>query len=258
MDTQSARDVSDSEKAIFSCEAETRKLLIIGHSHVRCFAEACKVYQWNSVRVVDLLTSNCEAHDLQGVCDFAKSETVDFNPEIVCLLLRGNRHNVLGIVENPVPFAIGDGANGAEPPEANDRHFIPSGLIRDTFESWLEKKLIVALYDTFPSARRVYISPPPPLADFAHIQTYPDIFKSKLSNGPAPDKLRTLLYRTEIKVTKKVSENEGAMFIEPAPHTFDEAGFLHRNLYAPDPTHANSIYGNIMLKHIFKTVHEAR
>jgi len=171
------------------------------------------------------------------------------SPDALCLCLQGNEHNMLGLLEHPIPFSIGGSRTGSIPDQQAGRWFVPHSVAQDSFRERLHKvpKIAEALLSVFPSARPIFLMPPPPISDWEHLLEFPGVFEDKLHLGPAPDALRLQLYEMECQAFKEFAAALNALVIEAAAETLDDRGFLKMGLYANDPSHANPQYGKIML-----------
>lgn len=182
------------------------------------------------------------------VVEFAEG----FEPQAVCLTIGGNLHNMLGIIENPIPFSVGAAEKGSVPEGVNDRLFIPSAVMDDVFKTQFDSRRMAELYRAFPGALRLYLNSPPPIPDFDHIRKYPGIFRDKIFMGPAPNDLRMKLYQMQSKAIRALTDAQGAIFVDPAPELLDAGGFLRSDYFNTDPTHGNIAYGQVMLDELLK------
>jgi len=181
-----------------------------------------------------------------------------FEPDAVCVSVGGNYHNILGIIENPVPFSVGLGDGGVVPKGSDDRQFIPSSVMEDMFRNYFDDHLVGELYGAFPSAKRLYLNPPPPIPDFEHIRKNPGIFRDSLHLGSAPNDLRLALYQFQSKVIADVARQNEAIFVEPEQSLLDEDGFLAEQFFSNDPTHGNVEYGQVMLDKLMSAAEVAQ
>ena len=127
-------------------------LLIIGHSHVECLRSAIKarpdikdalVININSIKT-ELKKEQTVTQVVSKTCEVIES----FKPDAVCVCLGGNQHNVLGILENPIPFSVGEKSKGSTSPSSEERMFIPHALMEEYFESKQQKSFLHSIYKT--------------------------------------------------------------------------------------------------------------
>ena len=159
---------------------------------------------------------------------------------------------MLGLIEHPQPFSIGDAAKGSEPDGHPDRWFIPYNLMRDDFRAREKtaRNLAQKIYDQFSNAKHLMLNPPPPISDWEHLKTYPGIFKDKIKLGPAPNELKLKLYQIQTSIFKEIADENNADFIDLSGETTTKDGFLQSGYFNTDPTHGNPAYGAVVLDRI--------
>ena len=236
-------------------------LLIAGHSHIECLHQAASAARGTSVEMLNLNVLRKQSPDeSQPLVKLIKKSQGWSKPRASRLCLRGNQHNIIGIVENPRPYAIGDASEGAAPPGLGERWFIPEAVMLDEFRAKVAqmRSLAQQIYDLWPNAARYYLNAPPPMANWEHIKANPGVFRAKVRLGPAPDALKLKLYELQTQAYRELAESCGASFIEPAPETCTESGFLGDDYYNDDPTHGNPAYGAVMMRRILSTMETAQ
>ncbi|WP_281825944.1 hypothetical protein [Jannaschia rubra] len=163
--------------------------------------------------------------------------------DVIFLSLAGDDHNVLGLIEHPAPFTLGD-----LPDDGLDRVRIPDCVMR----SQLEHRTRPVVERTRPvhrvvaDRRIVHICPPPPDPDAAHMEADPKLFGDIVHRGVAPDPLRLRLYRLQCAIARRLAGKSGATFLPPPGQGCNDAGFLARDCRNDDPTHANARYGRLV------------
>jgi hypothetical protein len=65
--------------------------------------------------------------------------------------------------------------------------------------------------------------------------------------GITPGPIRLKLWRVTQDLMAEAARRHGCDFFSVPDEAIDESGFLKRELWAEDATHANAIYGRIML-----------
>lgn len=226
-------------------------LLIVGHSHIECLRSAFMARsERGDVTFVNIRSIQKSAETGQSIISLLKAEISGFNPDAVCLCIGGNTHNLIGLLENPVPFSVGEEISGSVPAPDKNRVFIPHALMRDYFDININKNLISNIYGLFPNAVKMYLNPPPPIPDFEHIKQYPGVFKDKISYGASPKELRIELYNIQSNALRSVAKQERAIFVEVESSVINDEGFLLPAYFNQDATHGNTAYGDIMLNQI--------
>lgn len=226
------------------------ELLIIGHSHTGCLRRATSVTPESSIKFIARHEIEESGTDLDNIGEWPKAWKAH-KPKWVCLCLGGNFHNTIGLVEHPDPFSVGEFEQGAVP-RGHERWFIPYSAMRALFELRMGKHLksIEPIYALYKGASRLYLNPPPPLANWDHVKNNPGGFKDNIHLGLAPNDLRLQLYKIQTEMLRKYAENQGATFITCPDSVKDEQGFLLAEFCQDDPTHGNQEYGAVMLKEI--------
>lgn len=255
-----------------------RSILFVGHSHTDCIAAAAKQIGAENVAVVSLTRHEfteglrlrrekqkareqlkrdknslarsrrqLEKEAVQRTAMWISGVSPMAEPDVICLCLEGNRHNVLGLVENPSPFSIGHEEAGCVPPMGGERHFIPYRVLWDIYDTPRLRALTPNIFSLFPTAKRICLSPPPPVGDWKRIRLGPWMNALK-DRDPTPKELKLHLYRVQCEVLRDMAEKVGASFIEPDESLLDD-GFLSID-YCADVTHGNVAYGEVMLKRV--------
>lgn len=222
-------------------------ILFVGHSHVVCIAAAVRKAGITDVGVINLLqVSNGVRLPTRKFAEQIARQSPIRRPDAVCLCMHGNDHNVYGVTENPVPFSIGDRETGSIPESGDERQFIPYRVMRDVFEKPRARRLAKHIFDAFPHAARYWLCPPPPVCDWDYITSNPIVYSDMIPFGPAPESLKKQLYRIQCDVLRDMALEGKAVFIEPESCLVED-GFL-KPQYCADPTHGNSLYGEVMLR----------
>ncbi|MCQ0969599.1 hypothetical protein MLD63_04035 [Paracoccus sp. TK19116] len=229
------------------------RVLVVGHSHIECLRAAADARpEPSQVSFLNLRQLQATVDTPKGLPAAIASEIARVAPDALCLCLAGNVHNLIGLIENPVPFAIGAVDAGAIPPSPTKRHFIPSAMMREQIESSMSANLVAKIFSMRPDSTKMILEPPPPISDFEHVRRFPGAFKDKLEMGPAPRELRLALYRMQSDILRELAERETATFVAVDPESVDGDGFLRPAYFSRDPTHGNAAYGDIMLSKIIR------
>lgn len=224
------------------------KCIIYGHSHMAALRLAADSAPPGYFGFVNPLQP---ANTPPGRGLIAPADVSPGMAEVLCLSIRGNIHNALGLIDHDIPFALGD-ANSGRIPADPLRRFVPRGamkaLMRErTDEFFGEAAAFIALLQ----ARRVVVlNPPPPVADTDHILKHPGIFKDKIRNGIAPLPLRRALYDILSEVHQDIARQHGFDYLPAPSESFSEAGGLRSEYCNLDPTHGNAAYGTLVLAQI--------
>jgi hypothetical protein len=99
----------------------------------------------------------------------------------------------------------------------------------------------------------VHVIPPPPKSDNAFIQeNHETLFASGniASHGVSSPALRMKFWTLQARVLEKICTEMGIEVMAPPAAARDKSGFLKRDYYANDATHANHSYGELLLREV--------
>lgn len=178
-----------------------------------------------------------------------------FDPEIVVLMIGGNHHHAVGLLEGPEPF---DFESDEVPGIDLSRRIIGREEARAALLANAQRAMsgIVTARSHFPDVPMAYLASPPPVSNSEHIVKYlrkfgkntPTISEEMLRNPKiTPAKIRLKLYRLQLQIFKDFSSEKGMDFIFPPEAALDHDGFLAWQYRKNDPTHANVRYGHLVL-----------
>lgn len=230
----------------------SEKLYLIGNSHTAAIVDACKQ---NSISYDFRHSSKISISDEDGreqsirlsrLSDILKSKNKIFT------FIGGNAHNVLGmkVLKQPFDFVHPDFEHMILNPTAR---VLPYMAVRGTLERrgyrWLS--VLKNLHEAVPE-RIVQFEMPPPIRDNEYIAK---AFYNKLEEGEranfevAPPSLRFKLWRTLSDIYRDICMDKGIRYIPVPAASQDNDGFL-REEYWSDPSHANALYGELVLMQI--------
>jgi hypothetical protein len=174
--------------------------------------------------------------------------------DIVLSMIGGNQHAVFSTVQHPQPFDFF--APGQVPPSPElSAKIVPYRALEHAFANGLQRgdgKSLEALRKAT-VARVVHIISPPPKQDNAHIQQYHETHFANdglASRGVSPPALRLKFWTLQTRVLESICCALGIEVMMPPTGAVDEQGFLRREYYAQDATHANWRYGERVLREV--------
>lgn len=219
-----------------------KKVFIIGSSHTTALRRALTPHEAESTFVVATpkLTLDWDR--------FSRSR-----PDVVCLAISGNQHNILGIFDDPNPFTIVPGIDRAA--NGRERHFIPTATMRELLRMRLAKTFAFTheLHGFFDSAEFLHICAPPPHGDLSTVTRFDKGYNGLRKFGFVPNPIRARLWQLQCDCYLEVASELGATFIEPPADTLTPEGMLRKEFCRDDdPTHASVGYGRMVLDDIFK------
>ena len=178
-------------------------------------------------------------------------------PDFVFLAIGGVLHTILGLVEDLVPFAVGDVNLGQVP--AGDRLFVPEQMMRDFFRTRQATRytLLRQCVEHYAAVAPVAcLSPPPPRGQIDKLDR-PGRFAGILDRGFAPSELRRKLYGIELYTLREFCRISNIDLIEAPDKAKDTEGYLREDCHAGDPTHGNTRYGALVLDQIQERLSQA-
>jgi hypothetical protein len=174
--------------------------------------------------------------------------------DAVALALRGNQYNTLGLILHPRPFDVMVAGMPNLPEEAY-AEIIPNSTARffmsDSLKRGYGKMLTEIIRACVPKV--FCLSAPAPKEDEEHIkrgaeQYFRDAGIDKI--GVTPAILRLKLWELQQQALAEFCEDKGVTFLANPTGSRDDKGFLARDYYAGDATHANTSYGKLVLRQI--------
>lgn len=229
-----------------------KPVLILGMSHLVALKGAMNENERSSVNLVHIRGEKYQ--DAFGEAFFTpgefKANGADaLGPEYVFACPFGNFHNILGLVESPIPFDF----KLDETDEVDEsRSFIPLGLMTDHFKQNLRGT--DAFYGSwksiFPKAKFFHFLTPPPLEGGEKLFNRPSDFPGLKERGPTKASVRMKLYRLQCRVIEEFCAARGIGIVRPPQAALTESGFLRPDR-ATDPTHGNVEYGRLVLNQFF-------
>jgi hypothetical protein len=169
--------------------------------------------------------------------------------DVVLSLMGGSRHAVYSTTQHPQPFDFftpGRGAAGADKVE-----IIPYRTLQTLFAEGIYERIGRRLKKmrSATEARVVHLIPPPPKGNNEYIAHHHEKLYARqgiASLGVSPPELRLKFWLLQARILKKICRNLGVEVMMP-PTTAIDGGFLRPEYFAEDTTHANELYGELVL-----------
>jgi hypothetical protein len=175
--------------------------------------------------------------------------------DVVLSMIGGNQHAAISTIQHPQRFDFVE--RRGEAPFDPEAEIVPYRMLAVYFASALgqgDGKSLRALRSAT-KARVIHILPPPPKRDNPFIEQYHEtVFAREGINaqGVSTPELRIKFWQLQTKTLKKLASKLNIELMLPPAAALDEAGFLARDYYANDATHANPDYGELVLRNIEK------
>ena len=238
------------------------RILVLGMSHLRALRSAVTTAEDHFLEIVGLRS----APDImdQSTLILRMEGRQWQSPDVVCLSLDRNLHNVFSLKENPEKFRVGDAVLGSVPPVPPDhsdqptRRFVPRDMLQVMFQRRLrrEENWTRIIHDYFPKARFIYLSGTPPPLDLPPVNpdqpaTQNTLMAHFVNADIAPSPLRMKIFDVQTDVYTRWATAFGAVFLEPPAAALTQDGFLDAPFWATgDPTHGNAAYGRLVIEQI--------
>lgn len=241
------------------------QITVFGMSHVGALMAAQRQDEKPHLRIINLRTR-------PGLFDM-KTKSLSLaawdgpDPEVVALSLGGNLHNLISLMESPVPFALGDAVAGSVPPpdlQGPDpqtdaaRRFVPHDMLWALLDRRLAptRQQFRDFHARFARSRLVYLASPPPtragpvLSEEEMTGTTPRAMTRYLAFNANPPALRVAVYRMHERFYAALAAENGARVLAPPAAAVTAEGLLSDAFWDDDPTHGNAAYGRLVLDQI--------
>lgn len=172
--------------------------------------------------------------------------------DIMISMVGGNQYNVLGMLVHPEPFdfLLEDEGPSLLTPGAR---VVPLAQLEAAFDHLIGRlgRQVEDFAAAFPGAIRCHFEPPPPKADGDYIRNNAEGYFRTEENLPlqvSPAAFRRRLWVVQSRALARMCARLGLELLTAPPEAIDEQGFLTREAYGPDATHANASYGEMVLR----------
>ena len=175
--------------------------------------------------------------------------------DMVVSAVGGNQHQVVSLVQHPVPFDLYTADRGIAPDRMDSVAVIPHAQMLDYLITGLrgkDSRKLTRLVEM--AACPVYhLSPPPPKEDAEHIlKRFETAFREAgiQERGVSDARVRLKVWQAQIEALRALA-NEWRFTLLPNPAgSVTEEGFLARPFYANDATHGNAKYGELVVEQL--------
>ena len=235
------------------------RIQVIGQSHVQALREASQIRTHNfcEIEETDIVINwllkerangaNVGDTPLQASLELA----AELGPaDLLAVSVYGGFHNVVGLLNHETPFTVLPG--GADmPPEEVPEFVVPYHVMMDLFKSHLNGQKLRRFREST-NAPIYHLATPPPKKDADFILKRVNAYRSRSArqSGLAPAAFRLKLWQMEMEVLADCCEELGIALLPPPRGTTDEEGYLLPVCYSPDATHANALYGELVLRQL--------
>lgn len=176
--------------------------------------------------------------------------------DVLVSVIGGNQHAVFSTIQHSQPFDFMLPArNERILPAVANIELIPFRILLEYFSSWLRQGdggTIRSLRRST-KARMVHLVAPPPKRDNGWIEQHHDtLFASEGIGrlGVSAPELRMKFWRLQNFALREICSELGIEVFDAPQEACDSDGFLVRDCYAGDATHANVRYGELVLQQL--------
>jgi hypothetical protein len=171
----------------------------------------------------------------------------------------GNQFNAFGMIQHTTPFDFVE-PELPQAPLREDALKIPVAVLEQMFTGFIGGKdgtQLLRLRRAF-GGRFFHLAPPPPKEDDAFVLRTADTYFRERNIAMArvnPAYLRLKLWLLQVRVTEAFCRENDIGMLRPPAEAKTTSGFLAPNYYGTDATHANALYGGLVLDMIDQIAH---
>ena len=240
------------------------EILIFGDSHTDALARAIKARGDSpATSAITALRLRKEKNGKQigdmSLEEFLKRTKWLGPRDIMFSMVGGNQHAIFSTIQHEVAFDFC--TDGMEPAPATV-HMIPNRAIKEYLSAGVygrDGQMLWAMRNAT-RARIVHIVPPPPKKDAEHILRHQETHFSEgniAQLGVSDALLRKKAWDLQATILKELCRELEIEILMPPEESLCPEGFLAKEFYARDITHANAQYGELVLKQVEKFVAQA-
>ncbi len=245
-----------------------KKIALLGHSHIHAIKRGIVLLDDKHKQMFD--GSYFHFRQKQYLPHFEDEGLLNMNPEllhdlaealsgaeIVLLTIIGNEHNVFGLANHPRPFDFI--LRGSDDHEI-DQHaeFIPQDFVETAMLEYCIEgaPIFKTIRKLVPAETPIYqLQSPPPISDNGYILAHPDRYEKRFErHGVAPKNLRLKLWKLYSQIIQGYCADAGITYVPVPDAAKDDEGFLFREGWGNEPTHASPAYGKLVWQDLLDNV----
>lgn len=173
--------------------------------------------------------------------------------DVVISMIGGNQHAVFSTVQHPVPFDLLE-PGATEQSLRPDSQIIPYRALSSVLDSAIRGRdgRTLEKLRSATRAKLIHIMSPPPKRDSEFIRSYHETrFRGDIANlGVSPPELRMKIWRLQRSLTQALCDELDIELMGSPAKVLDADGFLRREYYGKDATHANRAFGMLVLERL--------
>jgi hypothetical protein len=240
--------------------------IVIGQSHAVAIADAIELQGSG--------TMNVAVYRIGAVGENARGAVLT-NPEALALAaslpastplfisMLGTYHSILGLLRAGTDFDFL--LDALDVPEAGPVSRVPHRAMAGAFETHFEEaKAFKRLAEAARSPVYILSAPPPKRSSEFILDRFlkqkKQVYRGRSVGDVGIERpiSRLKLWKLEARLMQRWAAAQGIQFVPPPPGACDTDGFLGREFYFDDVTHANARYGKLIVQQISTIVEELR
>ena len=234
------------------------RVVVLGNSHTQSLKDALKKENASAKGDVEFSVKWIYTPGSGPQMDITVHDALKFvanlrATDLVAISLAGTHHNIYGFLRHEVAFDIAPFQEDISDAKID---IIPVNVLKSEMSAANRARGMLPKIKAATRAAVYHIAPPPPKADEAFIRSRMRQYRGKLleSYGLNPPSLRQKMWKLEMDVLETVCSEWNIGFLSPPPEAFTQDGFLHADFYGSDATHANALYGKLVLTQLARLI----
>jgi hypothetical protein len=236
-----------------------RRTIVFGDSHVHALQEAARHRAAKGRKTNVEIRRLLKVKGSKSLGDTPFDEIIEIarslgGDDVLVTVIGGNQYAVFSTIQHLQAF---DFLLPCDDPDefAGDAEVIPFRALADYFAGGIrngDAESIRALRKAT-AAKVIQLIAPPPKRDNSFIEAYHDTRFAEegiASLGVSSPELRMKFWRLQNLVVEQLCDDLGVGTLPPPDAARDADGFLARECYAKDATHANENYGELVLQQL--------
>ncbi|MBI2718274.1 MAG: hypothetical protein HY245_15585 [Rhizobiales bacterium] len=233
---------------------DSLNVLVVGNSHTAALIRGLAKHSGDGLaHRYEIVNLNTLPNKSEGskISEEVRRKIAALPADVIVSAIGGNAHNVFGLVRHPEPF---DFVIPSLPQLAldEDAELLPYSSIAAIFRRKAElcARIFASLKREFRQPM-IHLESPPPVPSEEHLRAYPGVFREKIAElGVAPAHLRYKLWWIMSDAIREACIALDVAYLPVPDFAKDEAGMLLEKFWNNDPTHGNTLYGALMLRHL--------
>lgn len=240
------------------------KIVVIGNSHAQAIKTAAQECG-GKIRGIPVEVYALHRKERTSWTDISVEEAREIvlslsSDDALFSAVGGNRFHIFGLMDHSQSFDVWS-ENIQCLRSATARELIPQKTMEDALEDAMKQEIkMLKRFSRLSSCSVFHIEAPPPKEDNSYIERNLDksmLKRRTLSEGVGPPSLRLGLWYVQRKVLQRLCNQLEIRYLTTPRNSLAGDGYLRREYYGADATHANPAYGALVLDRIAEVVLDA-